>query len=179
MPCSLQHWAGTGPQLRGAALPQDPTAGISRGRPGSSGRVNACSGTLNPACPTRRFVRAPLAPLPATSCPAGAARCQSGPAGARCQTHKEGLSATGNTEGVDFRPGKRGHKGPGPGGGMRGWAPAPCQWRLCSEYKGLRGSGASGAVKAAGLGVHPGVSALRPALSRGPARCCAWPDSGV
>lgn len=30
---------------------------------------------------------------------------------------------------------------------MRGWAPAPCQWRLCSEYKGLRGSGASGAVQ--------------------------------
>lgn len=96
----------------------------------------AAGGHLTLQVLTQRFVRVPLTPLPAASCPAGAAQCQSGPAGVRCQMHKEGLSATGNTEGVDFRPGKRGHKGPGPGGGMHGCAPAPCQWRLCSEYKG-------------------------------------------
>lgn len=93
-------------------------------------------GHLTLPVPPHRFVRVPLHPLPAASCPAGAAQCQSGPAGARCQMHKEGLSATRNTEGVDFRPGKRGHKGPGPGREMRGFAPVPCQWCLCSEYKG-------------------------------------------
>lgn len=111
------------------------------------GGLTPAQGHLTLHVPPQRFVRVPLTPLPAASCPAGAAWCQFGPAGARCQMHKEGLSATGNTEGVDFRPGKRGHKGPGPGRGMRGCAPAPCQWRLCSEYKGRRGSGASGAVK--------------------------------
>lgn len=88
-------------------------------------------GQLTLRVPSYCFVRVPLTPLSAASCPAGAARCQFGPAEARCQMHKEGLSATGNTEGVDFRPGKRGHKGPGPGGGMCGYAPTPCQWRLC------------------------------------------------
>lgn len=105
--------------------------------------------TLNPACPTSPppFVRVPFTPLPATSCPAGAALCQFSPEEACCQMHKEGLSVTGNTEGVDFGPGKQGHKGPVPGRGMRGFAPASCQWCLCLEYKGQQGSGALGVVK--------------------------------
>lgn len=101
----------------------------------AAGGLMPARGHLTLHVPPHGFVRVPLVPLPATSCPAGAAWCQSGPTGARCQMHKEGLSATRNTEGVDFRPGKRGHKGPGPGRGMCGCAPAPCQWHLCSEYK--------------------------------------------
>ena len=134
-----------------SALSLNPGQHCFKERPGcrlaAVGGLMSAWGYLTLHVPPRRFVRVPLAPLPAASCPAGAARCQSSPAGAHCQMHKEGLSATGNTEGVDFRPGKWGHKGPGPGRGMRGCAPAPCQWRLCSEYKGRRGSGASGAVK--------------------------------
>lgn len=49
------------------------------GQAGSSGRVNAFSGPLNPGCPTPPLCQGPPhPPLPATSCPAGAAQCQSG-----------------------------------------------------------------------------------------------------